>query len=84
MSQFLNETNIEITEVTIPKNESLDNVNEFLKTMGQQLKDINHVQPEKIIKSLNKGKIIIKGTRNEAYGIAKQLKWKMVRSNPPN
>lgn len=83
MSQFLNESNIEITKVTITEDETLENLNEFLRTMGRQLKDVNHPEPTTIIKSFNDRGIIIKGTRNEAYAIAKQLKWKLHRVNPP-
>lgn len=81
MSEFLNESNIEVTEVTIPENETLENINEFLKTMGQKLKDTN-LEPAKVIQGLNVRGIIIKGTRNESYAIAEQLHWKLHRRNP--
>ena len=83
MSHLLNESNIEITEITIPEHETLENLNVFLRTMGKQLKDVNHPDPALVIQSYNKRGIIIKGTRNESYIIAKQLNWKMHRVNPP-
>lgn len=81
-SPLLNETNIEITEVTIPEDESLQNVDMFVKTMGYNVKDLNHPDPAKIIRAINDRKIIIKGVRNESYAIAQQLHWKMIRTNP--
>ncbi len=83
MSHLLNESNIEITKVTIPEDEDLDNVNEFLKTMGKRLKEVTNIDSQTIIRSLNQTGIIIKGTRNESYDISKHLGWKMVRKNPP-
>ncbi|MFV2015510.1 MAG: hypothetical protein ACC656_08800 [Candidatus Heimdallarchaeota archaeon] len=83
MSSFLNESNMEITIVTIPEDEMLSKVEEFVSTMGYHIKNINHPNPVMVIKSLNARGIIIKGTRNEAHGIAKQLGWKMQRKNPP-
>ena len=83
MSYLLNESNIEITEVVIPEDESLEHVDIFLNTMGRKLKDVNHLDPVKVIQSINKQKIIIKGTRNEAYGLAEQFNWKLHRRNPP-
>ena len=82
-SSLLNESNIEITEIIIPEDETLENVDEFLRTMWRKLKDVNHSDPAKVIRSINAQKIIIKGTRNEAYAIANQLNWKMHRRNPP-
>lgn len=82
-SPLLNESNIEITLITIPEDEDLDNVNEFLKTMGKRLKEVTNADSQTIIRSLNQAGIIIKGTRNESYAMAKQLDWKMERKNPP-
>jgi len=83
MSHLLNESNIEITEIIIPEDETMENIDEFLRTMGRKLKTWNPENPAKVIQSINAQKIIIKGTRNEAYAIAKQLNWKMHRRNPP-
>ena len=83
MSQFLNESNIEITNVKIPEDAKLADVDVFVRTMGFKINDLNHPDPIKVIRAINDRKIVIKGTRNKAYAMAEQFGWIMHRVNPP-
>jgi len=79
---FLNKSNIEVTNVTIPDNEKLENINLFLQTMNMKLTNTKNINPNIIIKALNEKKQIqILGVRNKSYALAKQLGWKMYRIN---
>jgi len=79
---MLNESNIEITEITIPENETEEHINLFLATMGKKLAYPPTVTLETVIRSYNNSGLVIKGIHNEAYLLAKQLRWGMHRINP--
>jgi len=82
LTGLLDKTNVEVTNVTIPQDEKLENVDLFLKLMGKKLKGTKNADSKTVIQSLNDLQITIMGTRNEPYAMAKQLHWKMHRVNP--